>query len=59
LLNLLGENNPKGVQKPPQKDHLPINMGCIGMSSWNNQKKVQGLSLAHNLLGKARNDHLI
>jgi len=32
-LNLLGENNPKGVQKPPQKDHLPINVGCIGMSS--------------------------
>jgi hypothetical protein len=24
LLNLLGENNPKGVQKPFWKDHLSI-----------------------------------
>ncbi len=31
LLNLQGENNPKGVQKPSSKDHLPINAACIGM----------------------------
>jgi hypothetical protein len=31
-LNLLGENNPKGVQKPFQKDHLLINT-CVGMPS--------------------------
>ncbi len=26
-----GENHPKGVQKPSQKDHLPINVACVGM----------------------------
>jgi hypothetical protein len=31
LLNLLNENNPKGVQKPSQKDHLPINATYVGM----------------------------
>jgi hypothetical protein len=30
-LNLQGENNLKGVQKPSQKDHLPINATCVGM----------------------------
>jgi hypothetical protein len=29
-LNLQGENNPKGVQKPSQKNHLPINATCVG-----------------------------
>jgi len=32
--NLLGENNPKGVQKPSQKDHLQINVACIRMHAW-------------------------
>ncbi len=31
-LNLFNENNPKGVQKPSQNDHLLINATCIGMS---------------------------
>jgi len=31
LLNLQGENNFKSVQKPSQKDHLLINVACIGM----------------------------
>jgi hypothetical protein len=31
LLNLLGENNFEIVQKPPQKDHLSINVTFIGM----------------------------
>jgi hypothetical protein len=31
LLNLQGENNPEGVQKPSQKDHLSINVTCIRM----------------------------
>jgi hypothetical protein len=30
LLNPQGENNPEGVQKPSQKDHLVINMTCAG-----------------------------
>jgi hypothetical protein len=30
-LNLLDENNPEGVQKPSQKNHLPINGACVGM----------------------------
>jgi hypothetical protein len=30
LQNPLGENNPKGVQKPSQNDHLTINATCIG-----------------------------
>jgi hypothetical protein len=29
-LNLQGENNPEGVQKPSQKNHLLINATCIG-----------------------------
>jgi hypothetical protein len=35
-----GENNPKGVQKPSQKDHLPINVACVGMPTWRNWKKI-------------------
>jgi hypothetical protein len=31
LQNLLGENNPKGVQKPSQKDYLQINVACVRM----------------------------
>jgi hypothetical protein len=31
LLNLLGENNPKGVKKPSWKDHLSINVACVEM----------------------------
>jgi len=50
LLNLLGENNFKGVQKPSQKDHLPIDGACVGMLVSKNQKKVQGLGLAHSFL---------
>jgi len=35
-LNLLGENNPKDVQKPSQKDHLLIITTCVGMPTcWN------------------------
>jgi len=40
LLNLLNENNPKGVQKPSQKDHLLTNVTCIGMLARKNQMKV-------------------
>jgi len=32
LLNLLGENNLEGVQKPFQKDHLLTNGACARMS---------------------------
>jgi hypothetical protein len=32
LLNLLGENNSKSVQKPSQNDHLPINATCFKTS---------------------------
>ncbi len=32
--NLLGENNPKGVQKPSQKDHLQTNVACVRMHAW-------------------------
>jgi hypothetical protein len=28
-LNLQGENNPEGVQKPSQNDHLLINVACV------------------------------
>jgi hypothetical protein len=35
-LNILGENSSKGVQKPSQKDHLLINVTCIGMPTWRN-----------------------
>jgi hypothetical protein len=31
LLNLMGENNPKGVQKPSCKYHLSTNGACVGM----------------------------
>ncbi len=34
LVNLQGENNPKGVQKPFQKDHMLINATCIKMPTW-------------------------
>jgi hypothetical protein len=30
LLNLQGENSFKVVQKPSQKDHLLINVTCVG-----------------------------
>jgi hypothetical protein len=59
LLNLLGENNFEGVQKPSQKDHLPINAPCVEMLTWRNQKKVQGFGLACSFLRKVRSDHLI
>jgi hypothetical protein len=29
LLNLQGENNLEGVQKPSHKDHLLINVTCV------------------------------
>jgi hypothetical protein len=32
-LNLIGENNLEGVQKPSQKDHLSIDGACVGMSA--------------------------
>ncbi len=51
-LNLQGENNPKGVQKPSQKDHLPINAACIGMLTWKNRKKARGPDLVHSLWKK-------
>jgi hypothetical protein len=31
LLNLMGENNPKYVEKSFQKNHLPTNGACVGM----------------------------
>ncbi len=31
MLNLLGENNPEGVQKPSQKDQSLINVICVGV----------------------------
>jgi hypothetical protein len=31
LQNLLSENNPKGVKKPSQNDHLQINVACVKM----------------------------
>jgi hypothetical protein len=30
LVNFQGANNPKGVLKPSQNDHLLINAACIG-----------------------------
>jgi hypothetical protein len=39
--NLLIENSPEGVQKPSKKDHLQINVTCIGMSIWKNQTKIR------------------
>ncbi len=36
LQNFMGENSPKGVQKPSQNDHLQINVTCFGMPIWNN-----------------------
>jgi ribosomal protein L29 len=30
LLNFQIENNFEGVQKPSQKDHLSINVACVG-----------------------------
>ncbi len=30
-LNLLSENYFEGAQKPSQKDHLPIDVVCVGM----------------------------
>ncbi len=59
LLNLLNENNPKGVQKPSQNNHLPINATCVGMLTRKNQTKVWGLGLVHSLVGKAKSNHLI
>jgi hypothetical protein len=56
-LNLQGENNLKGVQKPSQKDHLPINATCVEMPIWKNQKKAPSPNLAHNLWGKTRSSH--
>ncbi len=29
--NQLGENNLEGVQKPSQKDHLLVDVACVGM----------------------------
>jgi len=58
-LNFLGENNPKGVQKPSKKDHLLTNGACFRMSIWRNQKKVWGLGLIRSLRGKVGSSHLI
>jgi len=58
-LKFFGENNFEGVHKPSQKDHLSINVTCIGMSTWRNRKKTRGFNLAHSFLRKARNGHLI
>ncbi len=59
LLNLLNENNPKGVQKPSQNNHLPINATCVGMLIKKIQMKVWSLGLVHSLVGKAKRNHLI
>ncbi len=45
-MNLLGENNFENAQKPSQKDHLPIDAVCVGMSTSKNQKKTQGHGVA-------------
>jgi hypothetical protein len=34
--NLMDENNFRCVQKPSWKDHLQINVACIGMLTWRN-----------------------
>jgi hypothetical protein len=36
MLNLLGENNLEGVQKPSQKDQSLINVICVGMLAQRN-----------------------
>ncbi len=59
LQNLQGENSPKGVQKPSQKDQLSINAACVRTPTWNNQKKAQGLGLARSFRTKVGNSHLI
>ncbi len=59
LLNFHGGNNFESVQNPSHKDHLPINVACIGISAWRNQKKAQNLSLTRNLQGKMWSNHLI
>jgi len=41
-LNLLGENRPNNVEKSSHKDHLPINVACVRMLVWRNDKKTQG-----------------
>jgi hypothetical protein len=58
-LNLQGDNNLKGLQKPSQKDHLLINVTCVRMSTWKNRKKTWSPSLACNFRGKMGSSHLI
>jgi hypothetical protein len=38
LLNLQGENNPKGVKKLSQKDHLLINVTFVETPTWKNHE---------------------
>ncbi len=57
-MNLLGKNNPKGVQKPSQKNYLPIDGASFGMLVWRNWKKIQSIDLVCNLLGKVGSSHL-
>jgi hypothetical protein len=48
-LNIFGESNLEGAQKPFQKYHLLIDGACVRMSTWKNKKKAWGFGLAHNL----------
>ncbi len=57
--NLLGENNLEGVQKPSEKGHLQINVGCVRMPTWKGQMKIRGPGLVCNFLGKVGGSHLI
>jgi hypothetical protein len=40
LGNFLDENNSRIIQKPSQKDHLWINVACVGMLNWKNQNET-------------------
>jgi hypothetical protein len=55
-LNLFDENYFRGVHKPSYKDHLSINVACVGMLAWRNQKKAWGLSLVCIFFGKNKKD---
>jgi len=52
ICKILWWNNLEGVQKPPSKKVVCINATCVGMPTWNNQMKVQGLGLICNFFKK-------
>ncbi len=47
-LNFQNENSLKGVQKPSQNDHLPINVTCYN-ANLKGSEKTRGPDLAHSL----------